>query len=534
MAENGHDIINLEKYFYDMATYSESLNGRGLIHHLASSDGPVKSFKAFLAKYTTPASIDQRDRDGNTALMLAVCEGFEDNVRALVDAGANVGLANNCGVTPLSHACTGSKKFLDILLKSPTAIIALAVVGDDGNTPLLNSITSLRVSLTRKLLDAKADPNQVGAAKKTPLGALIGAYSSRSQKDTKVTLLKALLSAGASISDCNKDGESYLHLAATGSHISGEFIKVLIDAEANPWVPDADGESAFEAAVAVPTTPDDVLVAMLEAPALGAIRGVNQCVGFFNTAVTAGREKVAVAMLEAGLDVQRAGPDNAASPLEHMCMSGEPAMVARLLEHVKCRWDLGKYSLDLVEEGNVEMLRVLKNAGVSLLQRYNRTGKNALMLACQKQQYTLDIATVLLDAGVSVNTRNNQRRTALFYAVESGNPALVQLLLDRGAKAMAEDKDGMTVLLLDPSAEVVELLLQHITKKMLAKEAKAATTAAAAAAATADAQGYCDEEDAPEESVEEEAVRDVSIAGAAGSEGADEDTEGGASDDDSM
>jgi hypothetical protein len=59
-----------------------------------------------------------------------------------------------------------------------------------------------------------------------------------------------------------------------------------------------------------------------------------------------------------------------------------------------------------------------------------------------------------------MNARYHIGRTALFRTVASRNPALVQLLLDKGADMLVED--GMTVLLLDSGEDVKRVLLDHL------------------------------------------------------------------------
>jgi ankyrin repeat protein len=53
---------------------------------------------------------------------------------------------------------------------------------------------------------------------------------------------------------------------------------------------------------------------------------------------------------------------------------------------------------------------------------------------------------VLLDYGASVNDRGRYGLTALHYAVRGGKLPLIQVLLERGAKADALDEDGLTPL----------------------------------------------------------------------------------------
>ncbi len=69
--------------------------------------------------------------------------------------------------------------------------------------------------------------------------------------------------------------------------------------------------------------------------------------------------------------------------------------------------------------------------------------------ACRPDVSTIELhrVTVLLDYGASLDDRGRFGLTALHYAVRGGKLPLIQLLLDRGAKANVLDEDGLTPLL---------------------------------------------------------------------------------------
>lgn len=54
----------------------------------------------------------------------------------------------------------------------------------------------------------------------------------------------------------------------------------------------------------------------------------------------------------------------------------------------------------------------------------------------------------LFDAGVDVNFKDIDSRTALHVAACQGSPEIVELLLERGARVDVEDRWGSTVILL--------------------------------------------------------------------------------------
>jgi ankyrin repeat protein len=51
-----------------------------------------------------------------------------------------------------------------------------------------------------------------------------------------------------------------------------------------------------------------------------------------------------------------------------------------------------------------------------------------------------------LESGVSINARDRIGTSALMYAVQRGNPEVIQLLLDRGADLDFQNSYGFTAL----------------------------------------------------------------------------------------
>jgi ankyrin repeat protein len=74
--------------------------------------------------------------------------------------------------------------------------------------------------------------------------------------------------------------------------------------------------------------------------------------------------------------------------------------------------------------------------------RDRETGDMALFLAVEREQP--DIAECLVDAGVSVNSRDTAGCTALFRATRRRHEATIKLLLARGIDADAQNDEGLT------------------------------------------------------------------------------------------
>ena len=98
---------------------------------LSSYRGNAEEVKSLLA---AGARLDDRDRDGNTALMLAAQYARSDSVKLLLDAGANVHLKNRHGWSALTYAVNSNGGFdaanLKIIVE---ALIAAGAVLNEGN-----------------------------------------------------------------------------------------------------------------------------------------------------------------------------------------------------------------------------------------------------------------------------------------------------------------------------------------------------------------------------------------------------------------
>jgi ankyrin repeat protein len=84
--------------------------------------------------------VDSVDLEGNSALHLAVTEGYDDILRTLVRKGADVNKRNKCGETPLHHATTNQencKLCIQSLLEFGAEVNCM---DNEGRTPLYGAL----------------------------------------------------------------------------------------------------------------------------------------------------------------------------------------------------------------------------------------------------------------------------------------------------------------------------------------------------------------------------------------------------------
>ena len=119
----------------------------------ACKNGQKGIVQAFIKK--GGINYDKRDAMGCTPLYYACMKGARDIVKLLIDAGADVSLANNQSLTPLhSMARSGNKDIIKLLLDAGADINA---TDKEGRTPLLYTVHENKTEVSRYLLSLGAD-----------------------------------------------------------------------------------------------------------------------------------------------------------------------------------------------------------------------------------------------------------------------------------------------------------------------------------------------------------------------------------------
>lgn len=166
-------------------------------------------------------------------------------------------------------------------------------------------------------------------------------------------------------------------------------------------------------------------------------------------AVEANRTAVAQRLIEHGADVNLPGRSGV-TPVSAAAFRGNDALVAALLDH-------GAVDREPDQTGKTPIVYATAAARVDVVTRLlaRHIDVNArypndltlLMWACGPDEAAPEAETTkvvqrLLDAGVSVDDRDNRGRTALMIAAEGGRAGIVDLLLAHGADPSLKDKDG--------------------------------------------------------------------------------------------
>lgn len=188
----------------------------------AICDGNLETIKELCAR--PGFDLDDSDDDGSTGFHFAASLGNTPIMELLINRGANLSLTNKFGATALHFACmSGRIDAVDLmLLKDPTSVNA---VDKEFWSPLHVGVSS--VSIIKTLLSKGASVFAQNSRGWTALhlAAEKGCTSS----------IEVLLTEGkAQIDSKDEDGNTPLHLACISKEASISTVEILLKYKANP------------------------------------------------------------------------------------------------------------------------------------------------------------------------------------------------------------------------------------------------------------------------------------------------------------
>jgi len=377
----------------------------------------IRSREPGLARYLLTHGVgpDASEPEGGlSALHLAVREQDSVAVQLLVAQGATLNAITQGGETPLHLAAA---------LPSPRLVVLLLAAGaaPDGHpraancpdcrdgqssTPLHRAVQAARPVTVRRLLAAGANPNACDADQQTPLHYAVNSYPAAYQRiddDWGRPKLTELERVQVTSRRPNAD----------------EVLRLLLAAGASPNVTDHGGSGPLAAAVA---NGDTLRVGRL----LRAGANPNQLDQFGYRPLHSVRS---VAVLR---QLQAAGGQFGPADYELLLQAELPLPItAAVLAQA------GKLS-DLVATG----------------------GDTPLHLVAAHPDADLGAVPLLLARGLDINAANYSYWTPLTHAVVAQRPAMVQLLLDAGARPNC-DPSPLTAAARLGSEALVGLLLRY-------------------------------------------------------------------------
>src|SRR5215831_307786 len=400
------------------------------------------------------AKADVVNSFGSSPLAEATRVANPNLVGMLLDAGADAKKANEDGETPLMLAArTGAVKVAELLVRHGADVNARERFRDQTalmwaaaeNHPEMVAFLISKGAAVNVRAEANDWPNQITSEPRVqyrPTGGLTPLlYAARGGCQACV---EALLKGGADIDLPNPDGMTPLMMAIDNSHY--ELARYLLDKGANSNTWDWWGRTPLYVVVNMRGGPDsnagprepaslDLVRALLDA-------GVNP--NHQLNMLQPGRNGNSGRFKD---DLLNTG----ATPLLRAAQTFDNEVVRLLLDHHAL--------VDLPSAMGVTSLMAAAGIGTRTTQSVLGPGPPADVEA--RSIVTMEM---LLKAGADVNARvtdtssltariartstmtNREGQTALFFAAQSGRPAVVRFLLDHGAKVDAMGDGGKALL----------------------------------------------------------------------------------------
>jgi ankyrin repeat protein len=180
---------------------------------------------------------EERDKEGNCALIIAAKLGLTEMITPLLQAEANINQSGREGITALHAAADQNHlEVLAILLKHPTMVPNK--LDSQGCTPLHIVAQKGLIEGAQLLIEAKALVNKADKNGQTPLDM--------AAEQGHEMLVALLIESGASIDASGRPAWTPLHYAAKANAVAA--MQVLIDAHAPIDAIDRDSNTALHIA----------------------------------------------------------------------------------------------------------------------------------------------------------------------------------------------------------------------------------------------------------------------------------------------
>ena len=493
---------------------------------------PVIVNEKMLVGYTadTESRLDARVIHDMTVLHdAAAYNARPEIIRTLLAAGADPAAADSNGDTPLHHAVDGD---------AARAVVALLAAGvevdprnDLGSTPLSVAVALHRDAefvgsphypgIVFALLAASADPNATDNHCRTPLhrvfvrggrdgavGPVLRTHEPLSIREDSVSLVAALLKAGADANTPDCQGVTPLHHAAY-INPNMSVLRMLLDAGANVSARDDCGATPLHWAAAAPIQYRTAIDTLIEAGAQVDARTTYECddaTPLHWAAAEAANPAIIEALLDAGANVDelrsdeqtplmlaaeyntnvavttallKAGAEVEVHDVKHLGMSplmlaawsnANPAVVEALLaagEDLRAEENRSALHTAAVSNANPAVAGALLEAGADI-HAMEDGGYGFMPVHSAASNRNPAMITMLLTAGAGLEHRTRWGQTPLTIAASYGNLAVVETLVELGADVNARDDDGRTplhyafanALRHDSSSDIIALLLE--------------------------------------------------------------------------
>ena len=405
--------------------------------------------------------INARDVEGWTPLHYAAHEGvpeideltYRDIARSLIEQGADVNAMSSRGHTPLHIA---------LMFKKPEVSRVLSVSGvdphvadeDNGRTLLHWAALAGDSLIVEFLLANGADIEAADRNGWTALhyAAHEGLPNAPKTDEESSEVAYALIFLEANVDALSRGGETPLMVAATYNRKKTAEVLLAKGARVDP----ANTRSGMSALHRAASAGHEDMVELLLANGADMLRKTKDEQTALDLAAANGHRNVAALLSAVGMQPKVNAQHQNITPLMRAAWAGNGEMVSTLLA--------GGADVNARDSGHWTALHYAANdsryyrtpdavaaeiagrllAGGAQIDPRSRRGLTPLFIAIASKRTRT--AKALIDAGADIEVIGYLESTALMRAAWAGNVDIVKLLLEKGANARAQGKEGWTTL----------------------------------------------------------------------------------------
>lgn len=383
------------------------------------------------------SDMDEQDKYGNTALMLATKDNQIETLLKLLASGADPNIKNNANNSAIKIAVKyGHIELVEILLNNGASLLDI-----DSNYFLdlwFDAVEQGRLKLVKLLLDNGADASAINEKGET---AIVIAFDSEYHdivhiledkinndikhiylskkwflaiKESQVLVIKDMLENGMDPNTIDDDGRTSLGIASTIININMSTLLLENGADVNKK--DKDGNTALIMAIMFKCQCHGIVELLLDNGADVSVKNNEDMSALSYVAIVIENWWFITPIIEfintAALSIVKL------SDLE-----GQNDQFLKL-------WFLAS------KFGSFDMVNFLIEKGIDA-DIINDDGNTALLIATKRNDHR--IITLLINHGVDINKRNKENNNAIEIAIIYHNCLAVKCLLDNGAELNFND-----------------------------------------------------------------------------------------------
>jgi len=404
--------------------------------HFAAMGGHKESVEWLIAK---KVDINEKSKDGSTALMRACKDsGNVEILQLLQSKGADLNAVDELGFTALHFAVKFDlQDSVDFLLGNGAKA---NIAASDGSTALFLAL--LNPELTSTLVKRGANAKAELANGATLLHAAAEAGN--------LDVVKFYISQNLDLNGKDSTGRTPLMYACETQRCPLEVIKFLVSRGSKTEITTDDGATLLHlAAIAERLDAIDFLV-KTQGMDINIRREVTGCTPLMTIAQTSGKMSLLKALILKGADPKLLS-SNGSSLLQLAALGNHlemvKAMVAEGYDLAYQRPDGATVLHAASFGGDVEMVKYLLAENCNVGQRLK---DGSTVMHCAAEAGNLEMIRFYLKAGIPVGVKKANGATPLFVAAQhcgaGSSTKTIETLLDGGADARAEMKNGFTIL----------------------------------------------------------------------------------------